>query len=71
MLFLISGAKSKNKLKRLRSILTLSQTTNFRTFQTERDCRQQFQTVMKMAENYPKGKTTPREKERLLITSNF
>ena len=34
--FFISGTKSKNNL-------TLSQTTNFRLFQTERLCRQPFQ----------------------------
>ena len=35
-------------------MLTLSQTTNFRFFQTERAFRQQFQICLKMAESSPK-----------------
>ena len=35
--------------------LTLSQTTNFRLFQTQSVCRQQFHIRMKMAESFPYG----------------
>ena len=36
-----------------RFVLTLSQTTNFRLYQTETLCRQQFSTLMTMAESSP------------------
>ena len=39
-----------SKLNSARSGLTLSQTTNFRHFKTERICRRQFPNLMKMAE---------------------
>ena len=65
-------------------LLTLSQMINFRLFQTVRVCRRQFQilpnckslqttisNLMTVAESYPNGKLTLREKEKLLITSNF
>ena len=42
--------------------LTLSKTTNFRSFQTERVCRRQF---------YQMDKNTPWEKEKLFVRSNF
>ena len=43
--------------KMLKNVLTLSQKTNFRLFQTERACRRQFQisNLMKMAERYANG----------------
>ena len=51
----------QNAFKRLLSlgcltsdcVFTLSQTTNFGPFQTERVCRQQFLHMMKMAQSYP------------------
>ena len=51
--------------------LTLSQMTNFRLFQTERVCRQQFQNLIKMAGSFLKELKTPWEKEKLLVASNF
>ena len=51
--------------------LTLSQTTNFRLFQTERLCRRQFQILITIAESSPNGYKTLWEKEKLLVTSNF
>ena len=60
--------------------LTLSQTTNFRLFQTERVCRRlpnwkSVQTMnsnlMKMAEGSPNRWKILWEKEKLLVTSNF
>ena len=51
--------------------LTLSQTTNFRLFQTERVCRPPFSNLMKMAVTSPNGKKILWEKEKLLVTSNF
>ena len=53
------------------SSINLSQTTNFRLFQTKRVCRRQFLTLMKMAESFPKGQKTLREKEKLLVTTIF
>ena len=50
--------------------LTLSQTTNFRLFQTERACRRQFKIWWKWQRViHMDGKHW--EKEKLLITSNF
>ena len=50
--------------------LTLSQTTNFRLFQTERLCRRQFQILITIAESSPNGYKTLWEKEKLLISKN-
>ena len=51
--------------------LTLSQTTNFRLFQTEKLCRRQFQIFITIAESSPNGYKTLWEKEKLLVTSSF
>ena len=59
--------------------LTLSQTANFRPFQTERVCRRQFRMwwkwhkvlQRKVAESSPNMYKTLQEKEKLLVTSNF
>ena len=51
--------------------LTLSQTTNFRLYQTERVCRKQFQVPSKWQKVPQIGRKTVREKEKLLVTSNF
>ena len=51
--------------------LTHYQTTNFRRFQAERVCRRQFSNLTKMEESHPNRWKTLREKEKLLITSNF
>ena len=51
--------------------LTHYQTTNFRLFQTERVCRRQFQTWRKWQKVIQMGKKTLREKEKLLVASNF
>ena len=45
-------------------ILTLSQTTNFRLFQTK-------EFAVKLAESSPNRQKTLWEKEKLLVTSNF
>ena len=37
------------------TFFTLSQTTNFKLYQTERVCRRQFQIWRKVAENFPNG----------------
>ena len=50
--------------------LTLSQTTNFRLFQTGRVCRRQFQVWRKWQKVLQKARKHW-EKEKLLITSNF
>ena len=50
--------------------LTLSQTTNFRFFQTER-LQKTISNLMKKAESCPKGLKTLWEKENLLVMSNF
>ena len=52
-------------------ILTLSQTSNFRLFHTERVRRRQFSNSIKMAESSLKGWKTLQEKEKLLVTSNL
>ena len=41
----LKGLLGPNVLKVANASLTLSQTTNFRLFRTERVCRQQFQTI--------------------------
>ena len=51
------------------SCLTLSQTTNFQFFQTSLQVT--ILGLMKMVECSPKEKKTLREKEKLLIISNF
>ena len=51
--------------------LTLSQTINFRLFQTQKTLQTTISSLMKMAESYPNGKKTLWEKEKLLVTSNF
>ena len=53
------------------SSLTLSQTTNFRIFQTERVLQTTISNLMNMAESSPKGLKTLFEKEKLLVTLNF
>ena len=45
--------------------------TYFRLFQTERLCRGQFQILITIAESSPNGYKTLREKEKLLVSSNF
>ena len=51
----ISLARSESGIKHVSrmSVLTLSQTTNFRLFQPESVCRQQFLNWMEMAECSP------------------
>ena len=51
-------------------VLTLSQTTNFRLFQTERVCRGQFHIWWKWQEVFETGRIQW-EKAKLLVTSNF
>ena len=51
--------------------LTLSQTTNFRFFQTEKSLQTTILILMKMAESSPNEKKRLWEKEKLLVTSNF
>ena len=51
--------------------LTLSQTTNFRLFQTERVCRRQFQIWWKSQKVLQMGKNTVGKGEKLLVMSNF
>ena len=63
----VMGQNYKNERFRL----TLSQTTNFGLFQTERVCRQQFQFWWKRKESSLNGQKTLWEKEKLLVTSNF
>ena len=52
------------------SVLTLSQTTNFRLFQTEIVCRRKFQIWWKWRKAFETGRKHW-EKEKLLVTSNF
>ena len=58
-------------LKFHRFVLTLSQTTNFRLFRTERLCRWQFQVKWKWQEVLHMGRKHCGKKEKLLVTSNF
>ena len=51
-------------------ILTLSQMTNFRVFETERVCRQQFQSWWKWQKVFQRCRKH-KEKENLLVLSNF
>ena len=51
--------------------LTHYQTTNFRLFQIEGLCRQQFQIWRKWLKVIQTGSKTLWEKEKLLVTSNF
>ena len=51
--------------------LTLSQTTKFKLFQTERACRRQFKICLKWQKILQMGRKTLWEKEKLLITRNF
>ena len=51
--------------------LTLSQKTNFRLFQTESVCRQQFWIWWKWWRVLQQGRKHCGKKEKLLITSNF
>ena len=50
--------------------LTLSQTTNFTLYQIE-SLQMTNSYLMKIAESSPNGQKTLREKEKLLVTSNF
>ena len=50
---------------------TLSQTKNFRLFQTERLCRRQFQIWWKWKKVLQTGRKKLLEKEKLLVLSNF
>ena len=50
--------------------LTVSQTTNFSVFQTERVCRQ-IPNLMEIAESFPNDLKTLLEKEKSLVTRNF
>ena len=52
-------------------LLTISLATNIRLLQTERSLQMTISCLMKMAESSQNGKKTLREKEKLLITSNF
>ena len=52
-------------------LLNLSQTINFRLFQTERVCITTSLNLMKMVASSLKGWKTLGEKKKLLITSNF
>ena len=52
-------------------LLTISQTTNFRLFQTERVCGQQFQIVIKMAESYPKWEENTEGKREIARYEQF
>ena len=60
-----------SQIKHFSVSLTLSQTTNFRLFQTERNGKRQFQILITIAERSPNGYKTLWEKEKLLVTSNF
>ena len=71
MSYVICFSLDQSKILSSGNGLTLSQTTNFRHFQTERLCRRQFLNLMKMAESSPSGQKTLWEKEKLLVTSNF
>ena len=51
--------------------LTLSLTTNFRLFQTEKSLQTRILNLMKMEESSSNGWKTLWEKEKLLVTSNF
>ena len=53
------------------TILTLSQTTNFRLFQTGGVCRRQFQIWWKWQKALEMGRKHCGKKEKLLIMSNF
>ena len=50
--------------------LTVSQTTNFSVFQTERVCRQ-IPNLMEIAESFPNDLKTLLEKEKSLVMRNF
>ena len=52
-------------------MLTLSQTTNFRPFQTERAYRRQFLVRRKWRKVLQKGRKKLWEKEKMLLTCNF
>ena len=60
----------RHYLDRLEKPLTLSQTTNFRLFQTERVCRRQFSVSRKWQKVLQQARKL-NEKEKLLVTSNF
>ena len=51
--------------------LTLSQTKNFRLFQTERTGRRQYQILRKLQKVLQTGRNNCGKKEKLLVTSNF
>ena len=58
------------------AFLTLSQTTNFRLFQTDKSLQTTISNLLKMVESSPKRKKKKRrkllwEKKKLLVTSNF
>ena len=53
------------------SVLSFSQTTNFRHFQSQKSLQRTISNLMKMAESYTNRKETLREKEKLLLMSNF
>ena len=53
------------------TLLSLSQATNFRFFQTQKTLQTTISSLMKMVESYPNRKKTLWEKEKLLVTSNF
>ena len=56
----------------IETFLTLSQTTNFRLFQIERVCKDNFKfDIFIFAENSPDRYKTLWEKEKLLVSSNF
>ena len=55
-----------------KACFTLSKTTNFTLFQTEKVCRRQFQVLCKwQTDSLPKKKKKLWGKEKLLVTSNF
>ena len=53
------------------SLLTLSQMTNFRLFQIERVCRQQFQNWWQWQKILQMGRKQCGKKEKWLVMSNF
>ena len=66
-----SKFKSLTILQRCFIWLTLSQTMNFRLFQTETNCRRQCRTWQRWWKVLCKRRKRPWEKEKLLVTSNF
>ena len=68
---MFSKASSFRVVKSWDCMLTLSQTTNFRLFQTERVCIWQFQIWWTWQKVHSNGWKKLWEKEKLVVTSNF